>query len=76
MSVTYSLNNSVMVLDNGKLILTYGIVARDAYNGEVLAHFDDISVSKSLTQRIADILNRCEVDISHFHEVVIDELGK
>lgn len=76
MNVTYSLNNSVMVLENGKFILTYGIVARDSYNGEVLAHFDDVSVSKSLTQRITDILNRCEVDISHFHEVIIDELNR
>ncbi len=76
MKVTYSLSNNVLMLDDGKIILTYGIVARDPLNNEVLAYFDDVSVSRSLTQKITDILNSCEVELCHFREVVIDELNR
>ncbi len=76
MKVTYSLSNNVLMLDDEKIILTYGIVARDPLNDEVLAYFDDVSVSRSLTQKITDILNSCEVELCHFREVVIDELNR
>ena len=76
MKVTYSMINDALLLDDGNFILTYGIQATDTESGEKLSLFNDVSVSKSFTQRVIDILNTCEVEICHFHDVVTDELNR
>lgn len=76
MSIEYTLTNDVLLLEDGNYILTYGIQARDRHNGEVLSSFNDVSVNKSFTQNVIDLLNTCKVELCHFHDVVVDEIGR
>lgn len=76
MKVTYSLTNDALLLEDGNFILTYGIQAKDDESGETLSSFNDVSVNKGFTQRVIDILNTCQVEICHFHDVVMDELNR
>lgn len=76
MKVTYSITKDALLLEDGNFILTYGIKATDSISGEMLSAFNDVSVNKSFTQRVIDILNTCEVEICHFHDVVTDELNR
>lgn len=76
MKALYSIIKGALVLDNGNFILTYGIEATDAESGFPLSKFADVSVSKSTAERIVSLLNSCEIEICHFHDVVIDELNR
>ena len=76
MKAVYSISKSALTLDDGSFILTYGIEATDNESGEMISSFNDVSVSKSVTERIISILNSCEVEICHFHDVIIDELNR
>lgn len=76
MSIEYTLTKDVLLLEDGNYILTYGIQAKDENNGEVLSSFNDVSVNKSFTQNVIDLLNMCKVELCHFHDVVVDEIGK
>lgn len=76
MSIKYALTKDVLLLEDGNYILTYGIQAKDENNGEVLSAFNDVSVNKSFTQNVIDLLNICKVELCHFHDVVVDEIGK
>lgn len=76
MKVLYSITKGALVLDDGNFILTYGIEATDSENSSPLSQFTDVSVSRSTTERIVSVLNSCEVELCHFHNVVIDELNR
>ena len=76
MKAVYSITKSAVILDDGNFILTYGIEATDEESGAPLSEFKDVSVSKKLTQRIVSLLNNCEVELCHFHDVIIDELNR
>lgn len=76
MKTIYSIKKSALVLDDGNFILTYGIEASDENSGNIISDFKDVSVNKKLTEHIVSILNSCEVEICHFHDVVIDELNR
>ena len=76
MKTIYSIKKSALVLDDGNFILTYGIEASDENTGNIISDFKDVSVNKKLTEHIVSILNSCEVEICHFHDVVIDELNR
>lgn len=76
MKTIYSIKKSALVLDDGNFILTYGIEASDENTGNIISDFKDVSVNKKLTEHIVSILNSCEVEVCHFHDVVIDELNR
>lgn len=76
MNTVYSISKGALTLDDGSVILTYGIEATDKESGETISSFDDVSVNKSVTERIISILNSCEVEICHFKEVITDELNR
>lgn len=76
MDIKYTLTNDVLLLEDSEFILTYGIQATNPENGETLETFNDVSVSKSFTCRIIDILNSCKVELCHFRDVVLDELNR
>ncbi|MBP3441363.1 MAG: hypothetical protein J6L62_01040 [Clostridia bacterium] len=76
MKTLYSIKKSAVVLDDGNFLLTYGIDAFDKESGRHVSDFRDVSVSKKLTEHIVSLLNSCEVELCHFHEVVIDELNR
>lgn len=76
MKTVYSISKSALTLDDGSFILTYGIDATDAESGETVSSFNDVSVNKSVTERIISILNSCEIEPCHFHDVIIDELNR
>ncbi|MEE1064949.1 MAG: DUF6514 family protein [Acutalibacteraceae bacterium] len=76
MKTIYSIKKSALVLDDGNFILTYGIEASDENSGNIISDFKDVSVNKKLTEHIVSILNSCEVEVCHFHDVVIDELNR
>ena len=76
MKAVYSITKNAVILDDGNFILTYGIKATDEESGTPLSEFKDVSVSKKLTQRIVSLLNSCEVELCHFHDVIIDELNR
>ncbi len=76
MKAVYSMTKSALVLEDGSFILTYGIEATDDESGIPLSEFKDVSVNKKLTERIVSLLNSCEVEICHFHDVIIDELNR
>ena len=76
MKTIYSIKKSALVLDDGNFILTYGIEASDENSGNIISDFKDVSVNKKLTEHKVSILNSCEVEVCHFHDVVIDELNR
>ncbi len=76
MRAVYSISKNALLLDDGNFILTYGITATDTESGETLDEFRDVSVNKSFTQRIIDTLNKCEVELCHFQEIIINELNR
>ena len=76
MKTIYSIKKSALVLDDGNFILTYGIEASDENSGNIISDFKDVSVNKKLTEHIVSILTSCEVEVCHFHDVVIDELNR
>ena len=76
MKALYSITKGALVLDNGNFILTYGIEATDKENGSPLSKFSDVSVNRSTAERIVSLLNSCEIELCHFHDVVIDELNR
>ncbi len=76
MKTIYSIKKSALVLDDGNFILTYGIEALDENSGNIISDFKDVSINKKLTEHIVSILNSCEVEVCHFHDVVIDELNR
>lgn len=75
MKPLYSVSKSVIEITGNELLLTYGITAFDEH-GEKLSEFDDVSVSKNVTERIAELLNSCEVELCHFYDTVLDELNR
>ena len=75
MKAVYSISKGALTLDEGSFILTYGIDATDKESGEKISSFDDVSVNKSVTERIISILNSCEVEICHFKDVITDEIN-
>lgn len=76
MKTVYSISKSALTLDDGSFILTYGIDAKDDESGERISSFNDVSVSRNVTERIISVLNSCEVELCHFHDVIIDELNR
>lgn len=76
MKTVYSIKKSAVVLDDGNFLLTYGIDAIDRESGNLISDFRDVSVNKHFTENIVSLLNSCEVEVCHFHEVVIDELNR
>lgn len=76
MKTVYSITKSALVLEDGNFVLTYGIEATDKESGNTVCDFKDVSVSKSLTERIVSLLNTCEVEVCHFYDVIIDELNR
>lgn len=76
MKTVYSITKSALVLEDGNFVLTYGIEATDQDSGNTLSEFKDVSVNKSLTERIVTLLNTCEVEVCHFYDVIIDELNR
>ena len=75
MKNTYCISKSVLVLETGQIIPTYGIVLNDD-SGTKISEFSDISVNKSFTEKIVKLLNECQVEPCHFYDVVIDELNR
>lgn len=53
---------------------TYGIRAES--NEMSTAEFHDVSVEKSFVDYVVDLLNSNQVELCHFHDVVIDELNR
>ncbi len=76
MRAVYSISKDALLLEDGNFILTYGITATDGESGETLDEFRDVSVNKGLTEKIINTLNTCEVELCHFHEIIIDELNR
>lgn len=76
MKTVYSITKGALVLEDGNFVLTYGIEATDQDSGNTLSEFKDVSVNKSLTERIVTLLNTCEVEVCHFYDVIIDELNR
>lgn len=76
MKADYSITKSAIVLEDGNCIVTYGIEAKDICNGETLDKFSDVSVNRKFTEHIIDILNGCNVELCHFHDIITDELNR
>lgn len=76
MKTVYSIKKSAVILDDGNFLLTYGIDAIDKESGNLVSDFRDVSVNKKFTEHIVSLLNDSEIEICHFHEVVIDELNR
>ncbi len=76
MKTVYSIKKSAVVLDDGNFLLTYGIDAFDKESGSLVSDFKDVSVSRPFTEHIVSLLNSCEIELCHFHEVVTDELNR
>lgn len=75
MKNTYSMSKSVLVLESGQVIPTYGIMVKND-SGAKISEFSDVSVNKSFTEKLVKLLNECQVEPCHFYDVVIDELNR
>lgn len=75
MDTRYSLSKDVLILEDKKIMLTYGIIAEDE-NGDKISEFNDVSVNREFTESIIELLNMCKVEPCHFYDVVIDELNR
>lgn len=75
MNTVYSVSKSVLILESGQIIPTYGIVLTDE-NGTKVSELSDVSVNKSFTEKVVKLLNECKVEPCHFYDVVIDELNR
>lgn len=75
METVYSISKNIVIIDDGQVLLTYGIVAADR-SGNRLSEFPDVSVNRSFTERVVKLLNGCRVEHCHFFEVVTDELNR
>ena len=75
MNIIYCVSDSVLVLEGGQNIPTYGIAAKDG-NGDTVSEFPDVSINKSFTEKVVKLLNKCMVEPCHFYDVVIDELNR
>lgn len=75
MNTTYSISKNVLVLDKQQIFVTYGIIAKDS-DGNKISEFNDVSLNKSFTENVVNLLNDCEVEPCHFFEVVLDELNR
>jgi len=75
MITTYSISRSVLVLESGQVIPTYGIRLTDE-NGVRISELSDVSINKSFTEKVVKLLNDCKVEPCHFYDVVIDELNR
>ena len=55
---------------------TYGIQAVSKSTAEPLGDFHDVSVDRSFVENVVNLLNTNDVELSHFRDVVIDELNR
>lgn len=75
METVYSISKNAVIIEEGGVLLTYGIVAHNG-GGEKISEFPDVSVNKSFTERVVSLLNECKVEPCHFFDVVLDELNR
>jgi hypothetical protein len=77
MGIIYHTAENEVTLDSGDSIHTYGIYAQNISDPEnILAEFTDVSVDKNFAEKTACLLNKYEVELCHFFDVVIDELNR
>ncbi|MBP9989321.1 MAG: hypothetical protein KBT46_07465 [Ruminococcus sp.] len=76
MKIEYSIAENILKTEDLPLMKTYGIVAKDSTSGSVLDEFADVSIQQVFTENIINILNKNEVELCHFRDVIEDELNR
>lgn len=75
LETVYAISQNAVVIEGSNILLTYGIVAKNS-KGEKISEFCDVSVNRDFTERVINLLNKCEIEPCHFHDVVLDELNR
>lgn len=70
----YELTSTVIDGEEHMRYTTYGICAVNQ-DGAIAASYPDVSTSEEFVQQLVEQCNRCELDVLHLKDILLDNIG-